>query len=514
MKLKLITISVICSIFMAMNMSYSQTECELKKKQIVNEEVNNYKSTIPTNIINSIQVTPNSNFRQIFWLHGLNGNSHSWYRAANYSQQNHNILSTRLEYQQESLQNAALTCEQAMISIGDSINNVYNISDPNANYIIGHSQGGLVARMMDYNYYLRGTPTSARRFGGIVTFGTPHSGAKIIDNANNILEYATEGVISLTSGPIAESIEETWYLDVFIDSEDIIEDLTSIAWFIYDLVLPYAVENLSNPSTSDYVPGSPILNNLNSYPCDIPKVAFYGAEEDPVVWRTLSSLLEENINATTFGADDDNSIINSSIYNDILGFEEKYHAFSNLYDDLSNDGCNWWQWIISSELCLSDYILDDIINIDAIIGYSEDEASLIADYYYDGLQWFLNADENYKVLIGNATFESEEQLYCRCIDPDTGEQTTIPINDPNECYNPDKEFVWGCSVIEGFSLTMIEIPTDGVINQESATAFPGVSIEPNKAMLKSNHIQMLNDSNTKTKLTELFNGKHGSYFKK
>jgi pimeloyl-ACP methyl ester carboxylesterase len=134
-------------------------------------------------------------FRMVFWVHGMNGSSSSWIRAATASSSHliggdipgfspRKIYSYLPDYSnnQYDLTSAALVLKS---QLNKNQNLPANYPD-SASMIIAHSQGGIVTRAMLYADSLN---HEKYRIGGFATFGSPHRGAVGLTGNNRILSY-------------------------------------------------------------------------------------------------------------------------------------------------------------------------------------------------------------------------------------------------------------------------------------------------------------------------------------
>lgn len=119
---------------------------------------------------------PDHHERDIFWIHRLGGSASSWSTASGWAYDNYLV---------NCHSNITYTENQSIFGAGNSIRNdigLYNQGDAE-DFIIAHSQGGLVARAAIYDQYCRGAGhEELKSIGGFVTFGSPHQGARLLNN--------------------------------------------------------------------------------------------------------------------------------------------------------------------------------------------------------------------------------------------------------------------------------------------------------------------------------------------
>ncbi len=459
---------------------------------------------------------PDVGNRIIVWMHGLGGSDGSWERASTAvsDEDGWEINSQTPEYNEYSLQAAAISLQNNELSI--HVNNamdVENATNYSNNYIIAHSQGGLVSRTIDRLY----TDNTAygedeRLFGGIVTFGTSHGGAYILNsNMNGDLEdFGNVACEALGRGPALELYEGNWFTSLTnIDEtvggwiETAVGDACDVAASI--LIPQFILPDFDPAITEDYLVGAPMLETLDASNSTIPKVAFYGKEEDPVIWRTFSSLRGSVNNFDPFTADEDQELVDDVAAN-ILEYEMKYLAYDNLEAEMELSGCPWWLWILTPAGCLVTEAAVAIFNsIDA--ENQLEEAAIRATAFYNGWQWWLNADEQWKTLIGAITFEEVTTNQCNCISTNSPEEFTSNVSEADCNFSG-----YFCQSSTATTYIRHEEGSDGIVPISSAIAFPGAATGIDKELTGSNHQQLRNDSNLEVKLTELYDGYHGDYF--
>jgi len=108
--------------------------------------------TPPESIINIPGPSDTSSFegdRLIFWVHGLGGNDFSWDAASAPIANNYKVTSllNGVDYSAYDLSNAGQVLQTTIDGLAETYGELNNIEDPaNTNFIIAHSQGGLVSR--------------------------------------------------------------------------------------------------------------------------------------------------------------------------------------------------------------------------------------------------------------------------------------------------------------------------------------------------------------------------------
>ncbi len=456
--------------------------------------------------------------RVIYWLHGLGGDNAAWSRAANATTYNRTqpiagfparkAWSEQLGYENQiyNLDNAAGYIQGKILNT-DPISTTFGITNKSNNFIIAHSQGGLVARAVDRLYTLN--PWLERRINGVVTFGTPHQGAQILNNTSMFSSFVDGSCTELTAGPIEEEVENNFLLDLITSGSQVRTILDPICNLLGGAA-PLAFNDFTQPITEDYKVGAAPLASLNSFSSTANKVAFYGIEDDQnTVWRVMHNVLSKKPNEyDAFSADDDNDLVNKVNMN-LLKYQSKVAYWQESYSALTWLYCDWWDWIIHPVGCT--------IN-DAMVNNSRHEALGTRDQWQRGVNWWNTANDRYKTIIGAYTYTPTATTFyeCNCSDYDYDgiaiNSWTTNVTDPNECIG--NNWLQGCGLTgNSYQETILvpnpPLPSDGVVLVESASNFQGA---PSREMIGSNHQQMRNDSNTKDRLKELFIGQYGAYF--
>ncbi len=413
------------------------------------------------------------------------------------------------------------------IKASQSLNNLLKLTtnsskDRTKDFIIAHSQGGLVSRVI--NIELDKGNFTSRYFGGIVTFGTPHLGAEILrDRVSKISNLTTEAT-KLAYGP-----EATVAHLLFPGSEVILnwfglekklQDFTTKEVTKY--VVSAAIDKI--PKLGDYyIPNTTYLNNLNLYQPKkkIPSVAFYGVEEE-------------------------NNICFKTLYNFTFGDANKQGEFNAEITD--NTANKTKQTMFDIYKGLKDYYITKNW-VSSVLT----DARKTADAYQSGIDFLNSADDLWLNIIGalSYTYDSKRIVMCDCPNV-TMNLSTKPreksMNNAVDYSTFDLKYKYYVpddvnSNVQAFNGDVITRPdgsvvstdvflcpnincnprwvtqyipirnvkeSDGIVLVESAKGFPNVDITVK--LPSSNHNQMKNDINTKKALNDLFNGVYGQYF--
>ena len=469
--------------------------------------------------------------RLVFWVHGLGGDGSSWQKAAQATTLGNvqgfgpnKIYSAQLSYSEfnNAISTASDFLDQEIIITGDGLSAAKGITDKTKNFIIGHSQGGIVARYMDKRYHDFPQVFGNRNFGGIVTFGTSHQGAIALNNTPMLLQLISEGCTDLLEGPTLEAISNAFPLDLLITGSNVQQVLSPACDFIGNTIVPILASDFVSPINQDYRVGAAVINEINSVQTETKKVAFYGIENDPILWRMLYSLRGKQPNQfPAFGADDDSPLIakaNTNLLKYDLKAKEADNAFAIAYSTRLLSECeNWVQWITDPIGCATIPFKNEVTIRKRRAAFDR------ANAWHRGTDWWLNANDRFKAAVGAGEFiGTNSTIYecdCTSYDGDGNQNNSWQSMSatPQECYNqgsydPGSGAYTNCylgtpTTVVTYSL--IDVPSDGLVLASSASGYPGAA---KKEMIGSNHQQMRNDTNTKNRLNELYNGIHGDYF--
>lgn len=438
--------------------------------------------------------------RIVYWVHGLGGSPDSWARVGQATQYQapgqqiggypaRKVVSLFPGYFQFSFSGAASTLHNQLVSMGDPASNANGITDKTINFVVAHSQGGLVTRATDKMYADLGQE-GERRFGGIVTFGSPHMGAQILNNKDMINQLGTEACKELGEALVVESAQQNALVDFIIPNEPLIQIKDRFCDVFGEFILPTVFKDQLQPITEDYKVGAAPLAELNSYSSPLPKVAFYGVEQEPVFYRVLYNLgVKKPNDFSTFQADDDSPMVTR--YNQLLNkYKSEYEKNKARVNYLESVGlpCNAWQWIFATAYC-------------AIWDTEYWQKVARRDAWLRGYNWLLQSNNKWKTVIGArvGTYVPQTVYRCKC------GGFSFPTTDPSDCYADCELVPWGTTNVFQY----VEKENDGVVLAQSANAFPGA---PAHSLPGSNHQQMRNDSNTKVRMNEVFDGAHSNYF--
>lgn len=226
--------------------------------------------------------------KKFIWLHGLEGakGPNTWDIYQQYLTATNGFV---IEY----------PSDNTIAGIANKLylNDIKTIAFDNDLVIIAHSMGGLVARSL--------TGLSPK-IKGIITVGTPNSGSVLLKNTLSGKTYDFfHQAIRMASGAVDNSLLSGIFsgFPVTTIAAPIVIPITIFKNSTRDGVLTslkivlqtgMGIYALSHPCIRDMLPGSALLQHLNTKTDTVPHVNIYGAEDNWQVVRAIGSLSKIN----------------------------------------------------------------------------------------------------------------------------------------------------------------------------------------------------------------------------
>jgi pimeloyl-ACP methyl ester carboxylesterase len=212
--------------------------------------------------------------RKLHLLHGFGGNASSWEKYDNYFQNTLNLPVTTNRFSYNTSAGLVAGAEDAFSKMQPS-------SNPNLDFVIAHSFGGLVTREIERT-------KGADDFGGYITFGTPHRGTGLANayGDGRLAAFFNE----LCNESITEPLESVVPIGPSSISEvnNLSELVCSFIWNQY--ILGQFSDFVQPASINDLKVDNPRLQTLNSYQSTKPRIAVYADEDSPAHWREITNL--------------------------------------------------------------------------------------------------------------------------------------------------------------------------------------------------------------------------------
>lgn len=463
--------------------------------------------------ISPLTNAPDNTPKVVYWIHGLSGNSQSWSRVQEVTDGDDTVpgypirrsFGYVVDYsgQENRSMNGLAGWVHGEVENWRSVPARTDTLNPHTDIIVAHSQGGIVARTMRKRH-LQDSSRFPLPIKHIATFGTPHGGAMIINNTHTsngvVQKWINVGCSRLSAAEVQTFVGSIWWLDHVV-SPTTVQGFSSIGCDgLNKTVLPIIVESFRKPTTADFAVGAAHLNNLRNVANrdSIDVVAFYGIEEEPVLWRNLgsmtytkdSSLSGSILTTDPFGLDDDDQLphfVNAKVQD----YSAKATRFLN---------ANWIER-----------------NFNSHFRNNFEKANI----YNGAASWLATANLSWKRMIG-ARFDSIYQDGYLCVCGLNG--MPFKVSSRADCYTacpppPPSGTGWFSTFEDllnyyiGITPNIVhhvtEIPNDGLVTGPTQIDYPGAF---HVIMDKANHAQMRNCEETRLKLRALFDGNYGTEF--
>jgi pimeloyl-ACP methyl ester carboxylesterase len=467
----------------------------------------------------------------LYWLHGLGGNATAWEKAALATDHGATGFPGRKSLSRKPYYTlSASTLSTAAHELkGKAEFDVTGkpFEEIKDNYMIAHSQGGLVGRYLDHQFQ-ETESFIPRPFYGLVTFGSPHQGAYIV---NSLLEVGPDGSTraermtdeacrALGPGKLLWDlikIKQTlpkkakfflynipggFPLDPVTISEYIAEEFCSIIPSVLNFTMSGILGQPLGPGhmVNDYPVGGPAIAEMAGFNTPTRKVAFYGIK-DPnhdsgeLFWRTYHYLHVSPNAYPFFTANSEHEKLTLELVHAItaqyrermeyfLAQSEKYYKAAQKY----HNPIYVMAWL---------------------------------DYYYaswlykNGYDWLTNMDNTWRVIIGAQELTPSISYKCCClVEPDPwnpgpdpwsvlnfGLYDCMTAQDLNDCAPFFAQYA-SCYTEQTITLHTTYKQSDGIVLAESAMNFDGAS--HSERMEDTSHMQMRNNQELKLKLLKLY----------
>lgn len=453
--------------------------------------------------------------KNVAFIHGLGGSNQSWHKPWYYTDTGFAQPSFRVTYNgwEESFHSAAQQMKADYnIRIVSGADQSYPTRCKNEDYVIAHSQGGIVARYLDYQWWLcENNPSGCsgtfgtRDYYGIVTFATPNMGAHIGLSQNEHKEMIQSIVRAVVINPVTEAtynLTNKWFITPSAASKlYYLNDALDSA--IKNLVAPAVLGSLHTPTLNEMLPGSAIMTQLSNYASKVHRVAFYGVEDAPEIWRVLDMVInEEPCDAPLFEANYDETFM---------------HTMETVRDE------NEVKILINKEeirkLKFKRFVADRFGPLGGVLYHiiaSNNIKKLEAENYHrqKTLDFLNNANTQWRYIIGSYHRDSFDYQTTQKYKV-SYKIGTFNLNQTFDNQNSATDF---CNLLATYpSVTQVTqsvevkiymtrsfFPSDGVVLVKSQKAFPGVLESNTDKMKHNNHFQVRNSSETERVLNNLY----------
>ncbi len=500
---------IILILLLSCQIATGQKSCEEvnKKVETLNQNISFIEPVFDENFAPPPPPPPPPGYQLIYFVHGLGGTTDTWSTASDYVRRNYQTSAERPVYSEFSMDGAGSDLHSSLVNLGTPILETNNIDDPATSFLIGSSQGGIVARAANKFYSDVPATEADRMFGGIVTFGSAHQGARIINNIPVLQQLLEEGCSDVVSAfALGQVPQRALPLVSLTDLQNGVDEICGV---VTGFIESQVFGQFLAPITEDYAVGAEKLEELNAFSetSNIPKVAFYGVEEEPIFWRTMNYFTTDPNSLDYFEANEDDELVEWAD-EFILDIVTKHADAITAYNNAEGVDCPWWTlWGPNIAGCILWEALQD-----------EEDLRTQRDAWAEGLDYMRSLNDQYKMAIGALEIEAEfVSKECICKEYDYGDlvgTNTFFVESDDECYDYNEQDV-SCSPQDNFIFNRIEHPSDGVVLASSAGDIPGGIVRPdlNREMVNTSHQQMRNNSELEVKLTTLFGGGVDLFFR-
>jgi pimeloyl-ACP methyl ester carboxylesterase len=430
----------------------------------------------------------------IYWIHGLAGDASSWdrvrsvteYQSSSSTVAGYPVRKTN-GYNPDYSNRENSKIQDAAPIVNDMLFNwthgLYDTIPINDRIAIAHSQGGIMARAMrDQNYNGQNKP---ELFGSLVTIGTPHNGAELINNTrpanSNIKPWLTSGCERLLAVEFRQWLDQTpWLVQVLAgDAPQYMAGASCNG--LNKLILAKAIGEIRKDISADYAKNSPSLTTLNQVSANdtIPVIVVFGEEEEPVLWRTLYTMT---------GASKDSNMAGNSLFTDPFSLNSDISMANDMQSLRAN-------YIYKSSLY--SFIHSTFSFPLWLVGVNQNTKNRAAEYRR-AASWIEKANVTWKRMIGarwDSVYLGDYQCMCNG-------QVMATVENQSDCWQYNNSCL-DFDIIQEYDFNIIEVPSDGVVTVASQKAYPGRVIKFIK-MKNTNHMQMRNCSETRRVLNMIF----------
>ncbi len=508
----------------------------MKLQKLADSSVSHHPGNLPT--YRPFQtydtcVNPDSNRRGIAFIHGLGGSVEAWSKQIEFTDNQYHTACFGVNYNsyESSFHLVGIKVKndltQGFSNVDETHKHVYNTERcPNDDYVIAHSQGGIAARFLDMKWDqvpdLQSGSFGARRFYGLVTFGTPHAGADVALTAEEHYAFVADvisSVILYSKNEIVYDLSSSFVGTFF--SNGIYNFNARLDSIIKNELAPLMLASVHTPTLNEMRPGGQLIDDLNKHWGSLHRVAFYGVEDEPECWRVMDQVITKGAEEyPLWGAQPDEEFMRRM--EEVRGIHTlKIQENENRIKQLSNVRRASWVGPLAGKIVVA---LGTHLILNKQIQNIEKENEQRAK----SVEFLNNANTQWRYLIGSYhrdSFETVIDTYHRV----TYQITASPGNPwfPGHQFTIEQDFD-DLAYAQAFALlvngqvtprTRIRkvikfYPSDGVVLARSQQAFPGIEERNIDYMPHNNHFQERNSSETKKVLIRLYEGrKYDSYFK-
>jgi pimeloyl-ACP methyl ester carboxylesterase len=507
------------TIILLSTQAFSQCDsCDFKHELNPYTDIASDFPEIPDNTVSLYTACPATDTirKNISFIHGLGGSIASWARQVEWTDEHYQTGVENTDYTashyEQSFHSVALKVKTDLAANGTDA--LYPNRCKLNDFAIAHSQGGIVARFLDWQWATNTNSTFGNRtFHGLVTFGTPHAGADIAlsrDLHSAYVQKAVSTVLLKDLNNVVYDLTDRYGHLFGRSASDILNNLDSI---VKNQLNPLMLASTVHTNTLDEMaPGTDLMNELNNYDSKLHKVTFYGVEDDPECWRVMDNIATKaSEDYDLFSAGSDETFMDKMENvraSHISSIESNKKKISKL---MGNGFLIENYWTQDAQLAKVRTLQANNKHrkkaVDFLNNANSEWRYLIGSYHPDSNRSITTtqyiARVEYK--FGNSVIHSFQKAFDSQAASETWAEKFL---DHEGAYTVDIGYSTKTSTVS----ERIFYPSDGVVLVRSQVAFKGAPQGEVFMMPGSNHFQERNDENTKEKLENLYDGEYNDYF--
>lgn len=217
--------------------------------------------------------------RPVIWVHGLNSDNNFWANLNTIFHQERRMTGTNRTY---------ATGQGILVFANDIIS---RNAGSTSTIAIGHSMGGVALREINRSH--------PNFFGGVITFGAPLDGARIVNSYQN---GAFGNVILNATNQLVAGPKSQFYTTYVIVNYAVKNNANWGGADLAEIPRRLIMDDLNNlmngQSATDLAENSTYNSGIKNFYSSIPKINVYGNENAPVMQRIASSSVSDGQNDT------------------------------------------------------------------------------------------------------------------------------------------------------------------------------------------------------------------------
>lgn len=452
--------------------------------------------------------------KNITFIHGLGGSVASWDKQKTWTDQNYQSSVIIGNYNGSTWETSFHSvAEKLNGQIGSGLASGVDQSFPNRcpddDFAIAHSQGGIAARYMDRQWDVNTNGTfGTRKYNGLVTFGTPHSGADIALTRTEHAAFINQVIHSIYLKDVYNLRGLNGKLDKLIDS---------VTVFTEEKLVPVMIAGVHTNTLDEMRYDNQTMIDINNHQSRLHKVAFYGVEDAPECWRVISNMVDVAAEEYPIWTATKDDFFIDKAREALDNHRGEINANDRKYKLIRNTaGWSHPKYVLLSggtDQALSRLKKENKERKKAVLfleNASDEWRYLIGSYHKDSFEF--DTIYHYSVTWEQRGYNSTT-WYTQSRHRFSSHQEALDYYNTLH-LNPSQKRAPVVSMNPSGALrkTLKFFPSDGVVLTKSQKAFPGVDSKNIDKMPGDNHFQERNSPNTLVLFEALYNGDFDPFF--